>query len=298
MRIDEHDLQIGLHEGEVVVASVPENDVGFRFGLPEDPFIVHPCEHDITLPEMGLVFFPLLDGAVRLPKVLQRSKPLDRLLRQVAVWHGMTDHGDPHAGLSKPPRRRARERTFPRPRPHGADGDHRFGGAQHRRVWSQQIEVRPGRERPRGQVHDLLVRDVAVGEDDVIDRMGVDDRFQLSFRDDGNAVRIQGPRYLRGVPPSGDIGNLGGGKGDHAAARVIAIDHVEIMEIAAGRTHDHDVPGRIGAIFHHTSFHADDFRHRRRVLLTEGAVRTSWIHQSIFDFDGTGSWSLPCRTRA
>ena len=40
VRVDDDDLQVGLVEGEVVVAAVPEDDVGFLLGLAEDGLVV------------------------------------------------------------------------------------------------------------------------------------------------------------------------------------------------------------------------------------------------------------------
>jgi hypothetical protein len=91
-------------------------------------------------------------------------------------------------------------------------------------------------------MHHRLVADVAVGEDDGRDSLVVDQLLQLRLRPDGDALRVHGPRQLGRVAPFGDARDLGCGEGDDLDCRVLAEDHVEVMEVASRRAHDQDSP--------------------------------------------------------
>ena len=41
VRVHDHDLEVGVVEGQVVVAPVPHEHVRLRLGLPEDVLVVH-----------------------------------------------------------------------------------------------------------------------------------------------------------------------------------------------------------------------------------------------------------------
>src|SRR6266545_2051376 len=92
MRISDYDLQIGTIEGCVVVAAIPENDVGFFLSLAQYLFIVHTGVHDGALAKVRLVFFALLNRALMTLEVVESSEALYGLLRQIAVRHGVADH--------------------------------------------------------------------------------------------------------------------------------------------------------------------------------------------------------------
>ena len=91
--IDDDDLEVGFVEGEVVVAAVPEDDVGFFFGFAEDGFVVDAGVDDDPGLDVGFVLLALLDRALVLGQVVVGGEPLDFLLGQVAVGHGMADGG-------------------------------------------------------------------------------------------------------------------------------------------------------------------------------------------------------------
>jgi hypothetical protein len=59
-------------------------------------------------------------------------------------------------------------------------------------------------------VHDFLVREVAVGEHDLVDPTRADERFKPGLGDDRDAFRIEGASERGRVTPIGDAGNLGG----------------------------------------------------------------------------------------
>ena len=85
MRVDHDDVDVRLDERRVVVAAVPQNDVGFRFGRSQDPLVVDAGKDEIALGEVRLVLLALLDGRIGCVEVLVALEPLHGLPRQVAV---------------------------------------------------------------------------------------------------------------------------------------------------------------------------------------------------------------------
>jgi hypothetical protein len=55
---------IGLVEGKVVVAAVPDDNIGFFFGYFQDAGIVYTGVDDDAAKDMGFILFPLFDGAL------------------------------------------------------------------------------------------------------------------------------------------------------------------------------------------------------------------------------------------
>jgi hypothetical protein len=91
MGVDDHDVQVRADERGVVVAAVPEDDVGFLFGGSQDPLVVDSREDEVALGEMGLVLLPLFDRRVGRLEVLVPLEALDGLLGQVAVGHRVAE---------------------------------------------------------------------------------------------------------------------------------------------------------------------------------------------------------------
>ncbi len=90
-------------------------------------------------------------------------------------------------------------------------------------------------------MHDVLVRDVRVGEDDVVDpSRWTTSSASLLLLDDRDAVGIERAGERRRIPPAGDAGDLGRRERDDLGARVVAVDGVEVVEVTARRAHDHD----------------------------------------------------------
>src|SRR3972149_3770776 len=94
MRISNNDMQICLVEGDVVVASVPDYDVGFFFCFAYDFFVFNTCVNYDSIVYVGLVFFAFLDGTPVLVEVFIRSETLTYLPSKVTVRHGMPDNHD------------------------------------------------------------------------------------------------------------------------------------------------------------------------------------------------------------
>ena len=110
-------------------------------------------------------------------------------------------------------------------------------------LWTEQTEVRPRRKRARCQMHQVDVRDVAVGKDDLVDVLVTDQLLQRVLRMNRNAVRIACARECGGIAPAGDPGDLRRSEANHIAVGAVAKVRVEHVEVAAGRAQDEDAFG-------------------------------------------------------
>ena len=95
-------------------------------------------------------------------------------------------------------------------------------------------------------MHDRLMRHVAIGEDDLVDVPGTAEPVEFRFIDNRDAVGIQSTSELGRISPPRNSGYLGRGKGDNLAHWVIAIDHVEVVEIATRSAEDDEPPAVSG----------------------------------------------------
>jgi hypothetical protein len=87
---------------------------------------------------------------------------------------------------------------------------------------------------------DLGMADVAVGEHHLVDTLFPAKALQRRFVDDWDAFGIVLARQRSRVAAPRDIRNLVSGEGNHLAVGIVAVDHVEIVKVAASRAHDDD----------------------------------------------------------
>jgi hypothetical protein len=160
---------------------------------------------------------------------------------EVAVRHRVAHERHPEPGVDQRPADLAARLALAATRADCADGDDRLRGAQHRRVGPEEPEVGAGGERDRRLVHDRLVLQVGVGEDDLVDAVLADEVGQLLLGADRDAVRVQRPGQGRRVDPVGDAGDLGCREGDHLRVGVVTEYHVEVVEVATAGSHDDDL---------------------------------------------------------
>ena len=227
-RIGHGDQQVGAKEREVVVAAVPDQDIGFLSGRLGDGSVVDTGEHSGPGGDVRFVFLAFLDGAPRFRQVGQGREALHALQRQVTVGHGVADHRDLVALASDRDGQPARNRGFAAAGAKAAHRDHRSFRGNHGAVRSQQPEIGPGGQRPRRQMHHRGVRQVAVGEDDFIDGMHAAKRFQVCLRLDRDALGIARPGQCRRIAPVRDSRDLRGGKGDHPRRGIVAINLLKL----------------------------------------------------------------------
>ena len=63
-RVGHDDVEVGAEERQVVVAAIPDDDVGLLLGLAQDGLVVDAGEDDAPRIEVWLVLLALLDGRV------------------------------------------------------------------------------------------------------------------------------------------------------------------------------------------------------------------------------------------
>jgi len=106
-------------------------------------------------------------------------------------------------------------------------------------------------------MHHRLVRDVAVGEDDLIHAGIPAQRLEVALLEDRNAFGIQGSGERGGIPAAGDAGDLRRGERYDLDRCIVAEHDVEVVEIAACRAQDKNAPAA-SALAHAGSPRADD----------------------------------------
>jgi hypothetical protein len=127
-------------------------------------------------------------------KVGESREALHPLRLEVAVGHRMAHRHHAQASVEERPADLARGLALPAARAHGADADDGHARLEHRAASAEQDVVRSARDRPRSEVHDVTVRDVAVGEDHLVDVQVADELLEVLLGMDRDALGIAGPR--------------------------------------------------------------------------------------------------------
>ncbi len=128
---------------------------------------------------MRLVLLALLDRALVPVEVGICRETLARLGGKVAVGHRVADRDDAQAEPGEHPGQVAGGLALADAGAHGGHGDHGSRAAQHRAARAVEPEVGARRDAARGDVHDLLVAHVRVGEDDDVDAFPLEQVAQL-----------------------------------------------------------------------------------------------------------------------
>ena len=111
---------------------------------------------------------------------------------------------------------------------------------QHGSLRTEQNKIRARRKNARRDMHHVLVGDIAIGKHDLVHGLGAAQRFQLRFLDDGNAARIERTGKRSRINSAGDARDLRRSERHNFSCGVVAVDHIEIMKIAAGGADDDD----------------------------------------------------------
>ena len=239
VRVDDDDVDVRLDERRVVVASVPEDDVGLLLRLIEDLRVVDAGKDQISLGDVRLVLLALLDRRVGRLEVLVALEALGDLLRQVSVRHGVAEDGDALSALAEQRRDMSSGLALAAAGADGADGDHRLRRRQHRVVRRQQPEARSGCERARRDVHHVLVGHVGIGEDDLVDALVADQGGELVLRPDRDALRVEVACQLGGIDATVDVRDLRRRERDDLVLLTASVNEVEVVEVAAGGPRNH-----------------------------------------------------------
>ena len=236
--------EVGFVEREIVVPAVPQNDVtafGIFFGSTQNGFVVDAGVDHVSANHVRFILFHLFDGTFVLFKIFNSGETLHFLGNEVAVRHRMTnshhfkspghqDLDDPAGGLA-----------FAATCAGSAHGDDRLGALDHRVFRAQQDEIRTGSIDNRAQVHNTLVRDVAVSKIAYLHVVLTDQINQLRFGINGNALGIQFSGKSCRILSSVDVGNLGRGERHYVERRVVSVIRVEIVKIPTGGTNDDNI---------------------------------------------------------
>ena len=82
-------------------------------------------------------------------------------------------------------------------------------------------------------MHEVLVRNIAVGKHDRVDLVFGDQFLQIFFFEDRNALRIQAAGKLRRITAAGNVGNLSGSECDYFVVGIITKLDIKVMEVSA-----------------------------------------------------------------
>ena len=259
-RIHQRDPHGRAVEREIVVAAVPQQHVAFGLRLLQDRSVVDARVDDGPRHDVRLVLLAFLDRAVVAVEVRELRVPLHALRREVPVRHRVADGDHTLAGRLEGSRDRAGGLRLPDAGSHRGHGDGRDGGLQHRRVRSEQDEVRAGRQRRGRLVHHGVMAHVRIAEHDVIDLKIADQRDELGLVVDLDPVRVPLAGQRRRIPAVVDERDLGRRERDDLRVGIVAIDDVEVVEVPPCGSHDQDATRHAGDPFRWRSSDAREDR--------------------------------------
>ena len=193
MRVERDDLEVARVKRPVVVAAVPHDHVGLLLGLAKDRLVVDSRHHDGAHIDEVFVLLALLDRDAQPVEIFDTRVALDSHGGQVAVGHGVPDVDCSNASLAQSLEDASRDARLAHSCSDRANADDRLDRANHARCGADDTEVSPGCENQRSLVHQIGVRDVAVGEQDLVDRVVGDETGKLGLGSDGDALGVAGP---------------------------------------------------------------------------------------------------------
>lgn len=219
-----------------VVATIPDDDVGFLLSFSEDAAVVDTGINGGSLLDVHLVLLALLDGDLVLLEVGVAGEALDRLLCEVTVRHRVTD-GDwlqsrVAEQLCDVPRRLA----LAAPSAHGDDGDDGFARLDPRVLRPEHGKVGACAHHAVGDVHDRLVVQVAVRQDATVGVELPDLVLELGLGPDRQALRVQWARQLRRVKAALDLRDLRRSEPEDLVLGVLPEENVEVVEVTPSGT--------------------------------------------------------------
>ena len=91
-------------------------------------------------------------------------------------------------------------------------------------------------------MHHVLVRDIAVGEDDFVDEPIATQGIEVALVEDRDALGIERAGELWRIPAADDAGNLSGGERKHGRVGIVAVGDIEVVKVAPGGAEDHHAP--------------------------------------------------------
>src|ERR1700758_1005464 len=102
-------------------------------------------------------------------------------------------------------------------------------------------------------MHQVLMRNVAIGEHHHVDRVVLDQTLEIFLLENRNPVGIQASSKGDRVAPSGDVWDLGSSESNNRVVEVLAKERNELVEVAAcspkNKNGFHDGPLRAELLF-------------------------------------------------
>src|SRR3989304_3607968 len=91
VRVSHNYLQVRNIEWEIVITTVPQDDIDFLLSLAQNFLVIPSGVNDHPVVDVGFIFLTFLNGALLLVEISIRGESLDGLLHQVTVRHGVAD---------------------------------------------------------------------------------------------------------------------------------------------------------------------------------------------------------------
>jgi hypothetical protein len=115
-------------------------------------------------------------------------------------------------------------------------------------ILAEHLEISPGCVDDRSQMHDVLMRDIAIRENTAINPLITDKFGQDLLVLNGNPVRVEGTGQFSRVTATVDFWDLSSREGHYLIIPVVSKDTIEVMKIASGSA-DNDDPlgGHLGS---------------------------------------------------
>ena len=173
----------------------------------------------MPMPHRFLVLLALLDGRVRRVDLVERGEPLNAHRLEVAVRHRMPDEATRSpASISELADRRV-VWLLPHPVRVAQTATTGFVRAEHRRVGPISLKSAPAASTWDALCMTVLVREVGVGEHDLVDGVRADELGQLVLGADRDAVGVARARQRRRIDALVDAGDLRRRERDDLGAR-------------------------------------------------------------------------------
>ena len=238
--ICDDDHHVGLEERQVVVAAVPQQDVGILLGQRDHVGVVDTGVDGDALPDGQLVLLALLDRRVAGVDVVERAESLHPHVVQVAVGHGVADQCHDETVRLQHVRDGPAGLALAGTTAGGAHRDDGLPAPKRCDALADQAEVGAGRDHPRREVHHVRVGDVGVREHHFVHAVRPDQLIQLGLRHDRDAGGVAVARQIGWVGAAVDVRDLRRGEGNDVHTGIVTEHDVERVEVAsAGPSDDH-----------------------------------------------------------
>lgn len=137
---------------------------------------------------MRLVLLTLLQRDAGRVEIGERREPLNALGAEVAVRHRMPYRTHASSTSAENVDDTPAHRALAAARSHRAHGDHRLRRGEHRATRAEKLEIGAGGEHAAREVHHVLVRDVAVGEDHAVHALVAHETLEILFSHDRDTL--------------------------------------------------------------------------------------------------------------